>query len=265
MLNKSQLAFYKENGYIVVKQMISPDSFIGLFSTTVNLLKNYDDGLVNPSSEFNSWEDENFHRVMIAFREKYPERFSSVYQAVQKSCSIANLTSNQKILDHIAILLNDSPENLSHTVSVLRMDPPRDKKNAFGFHQDSAYFDYPDYVFNQNIENNITCWLPMTKTDSTLGSVKLCAKSHTAGFHHDYTQLPVTRPIASDITKQYDVVDLKLDAGDAAFFYGTLIHGSGQNITSKIRFTFVTRYYRMLTEDFYLHPDVGQKFTGTNG
>ena len=41
MLKKSQLAFYKENGYIVVKQMIPPESFIGLFSTTVNLLKNY--------------------------------------------------------------------------------------------------------------------------------------------------------------------------------------------------------------------------------
>ena len=138
MLKKSQLAFYKENGYIVVKQMIPPESFIGLFSTTVNLLKNYADGLINPSAEFNSWEDETFHRVMIALREKSPERFSSVYQAVQKSCSIANLTSNQNILDHIAILLNDSPENLSHTVSVLRMDPPYDKNNAFGFHQESA-------------------------------------------------------------------------------------------------------------------------------
>jgi ectoine hydroxylase-related dioxygenase (phytanoyl-CoA dioxygenase family) len=262
MLKKSQLAFYKENGYIVVKQMISPDSFIGLFSTTVNLLKNYADGLINPSAEFNSWEDENFHRVMIALREKSPERFSAVYKAVQKSCSIANLTRNQNILDHIAILLNDSTENLSHTVSVLRMDPPYDKNNAFGFHQDSAYFDYQEYVCNQNIENNITCWLPMTKTDSTLGSAKLCAKSHTAGFHHNYKQLPVTHPISSDITKQYDVVDLKMDAGDAAFFYGSLIHSSGQNISSKIRFTFVTRYYKMMAEDFYLHPDVGEKISG---
>ena len=142
------------------------------------------------------------------------------------------------------------------------MDPPYDKKNAFGFHQDSAYFDYPEYVSNQNIENNITCWMPMTKVDSTLGAVRLCAKSHTAGFHHNYKQLPVTHPISSDITKQYDVVDLKMDAGDAAFFYGSLIHSSGQNISSKIRFTFVTRYYKMMAEDFYLHPDVGEKISG---
>ena len=202
---------------------------------------------------------------MLALREKSPERFSSVYQAVQKSCSIANLTSNQNILDHIAILLNDSPENLSHTVSVLRMDPPHDKKNAFGFHQDSAYFDYPEYVYNQNIENNITCWMPMTKTDSTHGAVRLCAKSHTAGFLHDHRKLPTTHPISSEIEKQYDVVDLEMEAGDAVFSHGTMIHRSGYNISSNIRFSFVTRYYRMLTEDFYLHPDVGEKITGVNG
>ena len=44
-----------------------------------------------------------------------------------------------------------------------------------------------------------------------------------------------------------------------------MVYRSGQNITSKVRFNFVTRYYRMLTEDFYLHPDVGEKITGFNG
>ena len=71
-----------------------------------------------------------------------------------------------------------------------------------------------------------------------------------------------THPISSKIEKQYDVVDLEMQAGDAAFSHGSMVYRSGQNITSKVRFNFVTRYYRMLTEDFYLHPDVGEKISG---
>ena len=265
MLKNSQIKFYKENGYIIVKQLIHPDNFKDLFSTTVNLLKSYSDGLVNSSTKFTSWEDKSLHRIMIDLKEEFPKRFSSIYQAVQKSCSIANLTSNQNILKNAAILLNDYPENLSHTQSVLRMDVPNDKRNSFGFHQDSAYFDYPEYVYNINLGNNITCLIPITDIDVIMGPVKLCAKSHKSVFLHNYKELPMTDPISPDITEQYDTVDLEMDAGDVVFFTGTLIHSSGLNISSNIRFTFVTRYYRMVTNDFYLHPDVGEKIKGSNG
>ena len=37
---------------------------------------------------------------------------------------------------------------------------------------------------SKKIENNITCWLPMTKTDSTLGSVKICTKTQTLQYYY---------------------------------------------------------------------------------
>ena len=55
-----------------------------------------------------------------------------------------------------------------------------------------------------------------------------------------------------------------MEAGDVAFFHGGMVHCSVQNITSKVRFNFVTRYYRMLSEDFFKHSDVGEKITGFN-
>ena len=265
MLTNSDINFYKENGYIVAKQAINPKYFEELFETSVNLLKNYGKGLVKSNTEFKSWEDESFHKKMIELRTKLPENFSAVYQAVQKGCSIANLTCHKKILNQVSLLLKERPENLSHTISVLRMDAPNDEKNWFGFHQDSAYFDYPEYVKNINGENNISCWIPMTAVNTKRGAVRLCAKSHKGGFLHNHEKLPMVKPISDEVASKYDIVDVELEAGDAIFFHGATIHCSGHNTSSLIRFAFVTRYYRMLADDFYLHPDVKEKITGVNG
>ena len=265
MLEDNQLCFYRDNGYVVLKKAINPKYFKDLFATAVNLFKSYSDGLVKISGDFISWEDENFHKAIIELRNKKPERFTAVYQAIQKSCSIANLNAHKDILECVAKLLKDSPANLSHTVAVLRMDVPNDTKNAFGFHQDSAYFDYPEYVKNINGENNITCWVPMISVNAHRGVVKLCAKSHTKGFYHNHLKLPVENPIPDEIVKKHEIINVELDPGDIVFFHGAMVHASGKNASSLVRFTFVTRYYRMLKEDFYLHPEAGEKIKGFNG
>ena len=64
MLTNSDINFYKENGYIVAKQVINPKYFEELFETSVNLLKNYGKSLVKSNTEFKSWEDESFHKKM---------------------------------------------------------------------------------------------------------------------------------------------------------------------------------------------------------
>ena len=74
MLTNSDINFYKENGYIVAKQVINPKYFEELFATSVNLLKNYGKGLVKSNTEFKSWTDESFHKKMLELRTKLPEK-----------------------------------------------------------------------------------------------------------------------------------------------------------------------------------------------
>lgn len=262
MFSEEQKKSYKELGYLVARNAINPIILNDLFQTTVSLLNNY---AKLKEDNFKSFSDKLFHDTMLQIRKEKPEKFSSIYKAVQKSCSINHLTTNINIIKYIASILEDQTHNLSHTVSVLRMDPPNDQKNHFGFHQDSAYLDYPEAVKNINGDNNVTCWLPLLDVDKNKGALKLCEKSHLHGLDHSHEILPTSNPISADVFDKFNIIDLELNLGDLVLFHGNMIHSSGINSSSFFRFSFVTRYYRMCKKDFYLHPESGKKIKGING
>ena len=262
MLSKKQKKTYKELGYLIIRNAVNPVILDDLFKTTISLLNNY---TKYNEINFKSFSDQLFHDIMLKIRKEEPEKFSSIYKAVQKSCSINNLTTNIDITKYAASILQDKPYNLSNTVSVLRMDPPDDLKNHFGFHQDSAYLDYPEAVKDINGDNNVTLWIPLLNVDKNKGALKLCEKSHLHKFAHTHKVLPTSNPISSDITNKFKIIDAELNLGDMILFHGNMMHSSGVNSSSSLKFSFVTRYYRIGEKDFYLHPDSGEKIKGSNG
>lgn len=262
MFSDEQKKSYKDLGYVIFRNAINPSILDDLFKTLLSLLNSYTEIKDN---NFRSFSDQLFHNVMLKVRKEEPEKFSSIYQAIQKSCSINNLTTNINIVKYAASILDDETYNLSNTISVLRMDPPNDQKNHFGFHQDSAYLDYPELVKNINGDNNVTFWMPLLDVDKTKGAIKLCEKSHLHNFAHTYKVLPTSNPIPLNIIDKFSIYDAELNLGDIILFHGNMMHSSGINSSSMIRFSFVTRYYRMCEKDFYLNPKSGEKIKGING
>jgi|TARA_B110000037_G_scaffold167170_1_gene189273 ectoine hydroxylase-related dioxygenase (phytanoyl-CoA dioxygenase family) len=262
MFSEEQKKSYKELGYVIFRKAINPNILDDLFKTTISLLNNY---TTIDDINFRSFSDHSFHNAMLKIRKEEPEKFSSIYRAIQKSCSINNLTTNINIVKYAASILRDVPHNLSNTISVLRMDPPNDLKNHFGFHQDSAYLDYPEAVKDINGDNNVTLWMPLLDIDKKKGAIKLCEKSHLENLAHTHNVLPTSNPISLDIINKFNIYDAEVNLGDVILFHGNMMHSSGINSSSFFRFSFVTRYYRMGEKDFYLHPESGDKIKGLNG
>ena len=208
MFSDEQKKSYKELGYVIFRNAINLNILDELFKTLLSLLNSYTE---TNNNNFRSFSDQSFHNTMLKIRKEEPKKFSSIYQAIQKSCSINNLTTNINIIKYVASILEDQTYNLSNTISVLRMDPPNDEKNHFGFHQDSAYLDYPEAVKNINGDNNVTFWMPLLNVDKTNGAIKLCQKSHLNDFAHTHKVLPTSNPIPLDIINKFNIYDSEMN------------------------------------------------------
>ena len=91
MFSDEQKKSYKDLGYVIFRNAINPSILDDLFKTLLSLLNSYTEIKDN---NFRSFSDQLFHNVMLKVRKEEPEKFSSIYQAIQKSCSINNLTTN---------------------------------------------------------------------------------------------------------------------------------------------------------------------------
>ena len=136
------------------------------------------------------------------------------------------------------------------------MDAPFDKRNSYGWHQDDAY-----NLLNKG-ENAIVTWIPMTHVDSKIGSLKICKYSHKAGPLPTIVSKPspdvsMQRIIEDKYLNEYEIFDIEAERGDVLFGHMYLIHRSGENSSSKIRFTATARHHKMLTNEYYqkMYPE----------
>ena len=96
----------------------------------------------------------------------------------------------------------------------------------------------------------------MTPVDSKIGSLKICKYSHKAGSLPTIVgklspDVSTQRIIEDKYLNEYEIFDIEAERGDVLFVHMYLIHRSGENSSSKIRFTATARHHKMLTDEYY--------------
>ena len=119
----------------------------------------------------------------------------------------------------------------------MRIDPPKDERRTYGWHQE-IFYTIPETKFIQT-------WCPLIR-DTTLenGTIEVCEGSHREGIAKQTwneingraTQIIVNE----DVVAKYKQKKIPMSKGEVLFFDPHMFHRSGHNSTKdEIRFSLV--------------------------
>lgn len=247
-LSSDELEHFEREGFLIVRGGVETSLLADVFRGTTRILSEYT-GL--DASGISSWKDPELHSRLIALRENDRDRFGSIYCATSQIVALRALYASEPLCALASELLGDPPETLCLRDPGLRMDTPGDTRAVYDWHQDSTYSD-----INRSGRNGFVAWIPMQRVDASNGAIIVCPGSQREGRLDVVPERPDAhsaeqRRVDPVIVRRYEQLTVEADPGDVAFLHGDVIHRSGHNSSSSIRFTGIGRFHRTLADDFY--------------
>jgi hypothetical protein len=235
---------YRDDGFTVLPGIVPQARLDDLRAALIAVARKYEPG-------FPDWDAPGLHDAVAAFRDRDPVAFGTFYDTLQTSVSLQAIFSLPSVVQAAAATLRDAPMGLTSTGLMLRMDVPRDPRNALTWHQDSAH--YPQ---NGSGENGIVALVPLAPVGPENGMIVVLPGSHReGGVGHGDPRVSggggsLQLDIPQAVIERYPQATLEADAGDLILCHMDLIHRSGTNRSAKVRFTAGARFHRALADDF---------------
>ncbi|MES2459664.1 MAG: phytanoyl-CoA dioxygenase family protein [Armatimonadota bacterium] len=215
MLSEEQKAFYKENGYVVVPGLLTPEEAASYrqevhdLMTRLSAVQEVDLGGWGSAKEIsNGLKTSLLHCHDVQFQ----------------SAAFARLIVDERLTGVAADIIGPNVQ-LHHTKSFVK---PPEKGSPFPLHQDAPFFPHDNHSM-------IAVILHFDDAPLEKGCVRVVPGSHkqgilphipTGSFHLDPAEYPVE-----------SATPIPAKAGDALFFSYLTIHGSGINTSSEARTT----------------------------
>lgn len=234
----SELSFFLKTGFVILKDIVPLQLIENVLREFASITKSVLDNrskLSDLNFNFKTWTAPKMHDHLIALRKERPEIFGEIYDQLSFCKSVRQLFQNELLVDKTSLLLKCPRNSIYSTGINLRMDVPFDKRNTIDWHQDSAH--------NQNIDKkSLVIWIPMHQVSEENGTISVCEKSHCEGIFpfkkesKTKTGFSEQRAIEDKIINRYKISPVMLSSGDAILFDWNLIHKSGFNTSTQIRF-----------------------------
>ena len=134
---------------------------------------------------------------------------------------------------------------------MLRMDVPNDKRNLYGWHQDSSYDNYNTYS-----KNGAVIWLPlinMTRKNGTLIVKPESQNENNVSYFEEKKSTKFSSRqliIKNKFLKRYKAKSVNVKRNSALVSYSGLFHKSGNNNSDTVKFVFIARFNKILSKDF---------------
>jgi phytanoyl-CoA hydroxylase len=216
MLTEEQIAFYRDNGYILVKGLLTRDEAAALREECHQLAARL--------SEHKNM-DATWGSAREAVAEAADTKILHCHNVQFYSAAFSRLIVDPRMTDVAADIIGSPNVQLHHTKMFIK---PPEKGSPFPMHQDVPYFPHDNHSMiavilhfdNAPIEKGCVCVVP--------GSHKLGPLEHSGegGWHLPFSEYPIE-----------SAVPCEAEAGDALFFSYLTIHGSGINTSNEARTT----------------------------
>jgi ectoine hydroxylase-related dioxygenase (phytanoyl-CoA dioxygenase family) len=247
-LTEGRLSLYARDGYVLVPGAV-PDALVAaLCDATARVARKW--GAQVPADS-RDWTAPDLHEGLLELRQRDPVAFGAMYDTVQTSVCLQAIFAAPSVVDAAASALGEAATGLTSTGHMLRMDVPRDSRNALTWHQDSAH--YPQ---NRSGAHGLVALVPLVDVGPHNGMIVVLPGSHRDGrVDHanpdkDGYSGSLQFDISQEVIDRYDAVTLEASAGDLVLCHMDLVHRSGTNESQGIRFVSGARYHRALTDDF---------------
>lgn len=221
MLSKEQIDFYRENGYVRIKHVYSPEE-IGAMSDDL-------DQLIQDWATTNEGWTGPWRQVYMAPSVERKSMLTHLHDLHFYSQAWCRAVASARMAEAMSQLLDTPNVELHHTT--LHCKPP-ETGMPFPMHQDSPFYRHAGAGYVDAIVH-------VDDATSENGCLRFLAGSHRQGHLDHVTQLADGKPCSPHLpTDQYrlaDTVECPAEAGDVVAFSIYTIHGSEINRTDRWR------------------------------
>ena len=209
VISEEQIAFYQENKYIKVKDVLSED-----------LLNHFNKVITKKVNELNQVD------IPLEQRDTYGKAFLQLMNLWREDETIKKLIFGKRVAKLAADLMQVDGVRMYHDQALF--------KEAGGgitpWHADQYYWPLSS-------DKTITAWIPLQATPLEMGPLEFSAGSHQI---HEGRDLYISDESEDLITKKLRVTDFKhviepFDAGEISFHSGWVFHRAGANTSEAMR------------------------------
>ena len=216
MLSQEQLEFYRENGYILVKGLLSPEEAAAYRQETHDLAARLS-------------AHKNMDATWGSAREAVPgakdTKILHCHNVQFYSAAFSKLLVDERLTAVASDIIGSPNVQLHHTKMFIK---PPEKGSPFPMHQDAPYFPHDRHSMIAAIVHFDAAPIEKGCVRVVPGSHKLGILEHSSegGWHLPFAEYPIE-----------SAVPCEAEPGDALFFSYLTIHGSGVNVSQEARTT----------------------------
>ena len=238
------LTFFDKNGFVIISDVFENTVLDDFKIETSGIIRAHLDkaGLVDTYSS-----DSIFDEAMTDLENTDHRYIASIYDTIFQAPSFFRIIGKKPLVDGVRLLMRDPNTPLYGFTNRCRIDPPKDERRTYGWHQE-VFYTVPK-------GNYIQSWAPLIR-DTTVGNgtIRVAVGSHKEGIAKQSwneiegraTQILVD----NNVVDKYEQVSVEMEVGELLLFSGFLAHQSGQNTSDEHRYSLVGMYHDVSKLEF---------------
>lgn len=219
-LSSQQVAQYRTDGYLMLKNFFSQAEIEKLYSTAL--------------------EDDAMRKNALDLNDQTGKKTRLSLWFTPGNDVFGYMTRSQRMIDAITPLL-DSDSPVCHFHSKLMQKEPR-VGGAWEWHQDYGYWYKNQFMFPDQL---ISVMVALTVANKENGCLQVIKGSHKLGrVNHGFAgeQVGADQVMVDNALKTMPLVYCELQPGDALIFHSNLLHRSEANLSEKPRWSIISCY-----------------------
>lgn len=206
-LSEEQLSFYREQGYIKLKHVLSSD-----------VLNHYRRVIGDQVAEISA------NAPPIEQRTTYGKAFLQVMNLWTKSSEVQQFVFGKRIARIAAELMGTTGVRIYHDQALYK-EPGG---GITPWHADQYYWPVDS-------DRTITAWIPLQNTPNDMGPLAFCEKSHRFQLGRDLEISDESEMTLKEALQRFRMEESAFDLGDVSFHSGWTFHRAGANSTDRPR------------------------------
>lgn len=246
LLSADQLAFFRDQGYIVARDVI-PAAVIHALQAEIDSVIDAKARELHAAGKITDLHaDQGFLTRAAAIAAECREILGPVNGGTHSGPAMFALLTCPALLDVVSQLLG--PEIIASSVYRIRPKLPGRPEGNVPWHQDSGYFDSCG-----DAHLILTCWVPLMDATVQAGCMEVLPRSHRHGVvRHYWAECPAPPlTVHPDHLPPGDPVPVPAGIGDVVLMTNVTCHRSTPNTSGLIRWAADLRYNAPAAGDYY--------------
>jgi len=219
-LTPQQIDLFHKDGYVIVKNFLTPAAVEKLYSTAIG-----DNTMENNAINVTDQTGKN-SKLSLWF--------------TPGNDVFGYLTRSESMVNGVAALL-DSDAPVCHFHSKLMQKEPK-VGGAWEWHQDYGYWYKNQFMFPDQL---ISVMVALTPANKQNGCLQVIKGSHKLGrINHGFAgeQVGADMVMVNNALQTMDLVYVEIEPGDALFFHSNILHRSEANLSDHPRWSIISCY-----------------------